>query len=365
MAKAMFSPLPRLIVLAAAGALAAPAAAPAAGFTVTFPNTVDSGPYLPGAVEAQPGDTVTFNGAFARHPLEWVHEDFTGQDTGTSRTYAFAKPGTYAFFCDFHPDMTGTVHVAGNQLATPDFAVSAAAVATGAKVTFDAGAIADPDGTVESVEWDLDGNGSFETTGTARVVSKTYAKAGTYGVGVRYVDDGHETSAATRHDVVVTDPAGGGGGGSGGGSGTGGGTGGGGSGGTGGSGGAGGSGGSGGTGGTGAGGTTTGTGPRDATAPRPALRSAKVVLKGRVASLRIRLDEAASATATLKRGSATLGKATIKRLAKGDATIKVTLDKASAAKVRKSHPLTATLTLVVRDAAGNARTLRKAVTLRR
>jgi plastocyanin len=352
MTKAMFSPLPRLVLLAAAGALAAPAAAHAAGHTVTFPTTVDSGPYLPGAVEAQPGDTVTFDGSFARHPLEWVHEDFTGQDSGTSRTYTFAKPGTYAFFCDFHPDMTGTVHIAGNQLATPDFAVSPAAAAAGTTVTFDAGAIADPDGTVERVEWDLDGNGSFETTGTARVVSRTYAKAGTYGAGVRYVDDGHETSAVTRHDVVVTDPASGGGGG-----GTGGGAAGGGGGGTGG--------GAAGGGGTPGGGGVTPTIGADALAPTPALRSSKMVVKGRVAALLVRLDEPARGTATLKRGSTTLGQATVRSLAKGKVTIRVTLTRTAAAKVRKGRPLTATLTLVVRDAAGNARTLKRAVTLRR
>jgi plastocyanin len=337
----------RLVLLAAAGTLAAPAAAAqAATFSVTFPTDPQSGPYMPGTVEADPGDGVTFAGSFENHPLEWVTGDFTAQETGTSRTYTFAKPGTYRFFCDFHEDMTGTVHVAGNQLATPDFTISGTPT-TNAKVTFDASAIADPDGTVTKVEWDLDGNGSFETSGTARVVSKTYAKAGTYGVGVRYVDDGHETSAATRHDVVVADPApaGGGGGGTGGADATGGGVTGGGS--------------------TTGGGPTTGAGTGDAVAPKPALRSTKVMIKGRVAALLVRLDEAGSGTATLKRGTTTLGKATIKKLAKGNATIKLTLTKAAAAKVRKGHPRSATLTLVVRDASGNARTLKKAVSLRR
>jgi plastocyanin len=354
MAKASISPLPRLALLAAAGALAAaPGAAQAAGFTVTFPNTVDSGPYLPGTVEAQPGDTVTFAGAFARHPLEWVHEDFTGQEDGTSRTYTFTKPGSYAFFCDVHPDMTGVVHVAGNQLGTPDFTASPAAATVGTKVTFDASAIADPDGTVARVEWDLDGNGSFETGGPSRTASRTYAKAGSYDVGVRYVDDGHETSAVTRHAVVVTapstgDPGGGpgstGGGSTGGGSGA----------------------GSGGT--TGGGSGSTGPAPviiGSSAAPKATLRSTRLAVRGRVASLLLRLDRAGSGTATLRRGATVLGRAQAVRVAEGAATIRITLSARAAAKVRRGRPFPATLTLVLRDADGHARTLRQAVTLRR
>jgi plastocyanin len=336
----------RLALLATVGALAAPAgAAHAAGFTVTFPTDPESGPYTPGVVEAQPGDTVTFDGAFANHPLEWVYQDFTEQETGTTRTYNFTKPGTYRYFCDFHADMTGTVHVAGNQLGTPDFTVAPAAPAVGAKVTFDASA-ADPDGSVARYEWDLDGNGTFEVSGTARTVSKVYTKAGGVAVAVRYVDDAHETSAAVTHTVVVgataPDPGTGGGGG----------------------------------GGTtpapgtpaapgGGGGATPVPAAKDTRAPLATLKSAKLKLKGRVVSFAVALDEASSATATLKRGTATLGKATIERLAKGTRTITLTLSKNNAARVPKHGTLKVTLTLVTRDAAGNARTLRRTVALRR
>jgi plastocyanin len=332
----------RLALIAAAGALAAPvAAADAADFAVSFPSDPESGPYTPATVEAQPGDTVTFSGSFANHPLEWVYADFTEQETGTTRIYTFPKAGTYRFFCDFHADMTGTVHVAGNQLGTADFGFSPAAPAIGTKVTFEAGAVADPDGSVARYEWDLDGNGTFDVVGPARTTTKTYTKAGAYAVAVRYVDDAHETSAATTHTVMVgTPPIGGGGSTPAPGPGT----------------------------GTGTGTTTPGapttpgtTVPKDTRAPRATLTSTRVKVKGRRASIALRLDESASATATLKRGSKTLGQATVRALAKGTATIRVTLGR----RVVVRRTLTATLTLVTRDAAGNARTLKRTVLLRR
>jgi plastocyanin len=330
----------RVALLAVAGALAAPvAAAGAADFAVSFPGDPESGPYTPGTVEAQPGDTVTFSGGFANHPLEWVHADFTEQESGTTRTYTFPKAGTYRFFCDFHADMTGTVHVAGNQLGTADFGFSPAAPAAGARVTFQAGPVADPDGSVARYEWDLDGNGTFDVAGPSPTATKTYTKAGAYAVAVRYVDDAHETSAATTHTVVVGAPASGGGGSTP----------------------------------VPAPGQSTGTptpgGPatpgaplaKDARAPRATLTSTRVRVKGRRASIALRLDEAASATATLRRGARTLGRATVRALAKGTATIRVTLGRRVV--VRRS--LTATLTLVTRDTAGNARTLKRTVLLRR
>ena len=50
---------------------------------------------------------------------------------------------------------------------------------TGQTVTFDASASSDPDGTIAKYEWDLDGNGTYETdTGTTPTATKTYATAG-------------------------------------------------------------------------------------------------------------------------------------------------------------------------------------------
>lgn len=115
-------------------------------------------------------------------------------------------------------------------------------------VAFDGGASSDPDGTVVGYEWDLDGNGSFETsTGASPLAGRTYPNATVLSIGVRVTDNDGRTAVAQMPLTVHAAPGGSGGngdpggaGGAGGGSGPGGGGAGGGSGGAGGSGGGGG-----------------------------------------------------------------------------------------------------------------------------
>ena len=182
-------------LLATAGLVGAPS--PALAVDVAFPTEQESEPYSPSQVELAAPGSVTFTGGFANHPLKWVTNDFSLQSDGTTRTYAFANPGMFRFICDFHPDMYGYVHVAGNQFASAQFNVSPAAPVTDTTVTFDASALVDPDGSIASYEWDLDGDGAFGTKGLAAKVTKAYTRAGTVKVGLRYVDSGHETSPAS------------------------------------------------------------------------------------------------------------------------------------------------------------------------
>jgi hypothetical protein len=58
----------------------------------------------------------------------------------------------------------------------------------------------DADGDALTCAWDLDGNGSFETPGCA--AGRSYAKTGTYAVGLQ-VDDGHGGVVATTKSIVV------------------------------------------------------------------------------------------------------------------------------------------------------------------
>jgi plastocyanin len=206
------------IVMACGGA---PGLAVAGDHAVSFPAGSAPAAYSPSDVDAVANDTVTFSGAFASHPLVWTNADFATQSSGTTNSYTFTRPGLYRFHCQIHDTMTGSVHVAGDALGTPDFTWSPAAPKTGQVVTFTPSGFADPDGTIARYEWDLNGDGSFETTGAAP--TKTYTSVGTVSVALRYVDDGHETSAATVHQVTVTLGAGSGTGGTGGGTGGGGG----------------------------------------------------------------------------------------------------------------------------------------------
>jgi plastocyanin len=197
------SSLCAVVVLSALGW--APGAAWAGDHPVGFPADAEPAQYTPSSVEAAVGDTVTFTGAFASHPLVWSDGDFTVQTSGTTRSYTFAKPGNFTFHCAIHASMFGNVHVPGNQFATPTFTWGPASPETGQTVTFTPGAFSDPDGTIARYEWDLNGDGVFETIGVAP--SHSYATAGTYSVGLRYVDDGHEASSITTHALAVAQGA--------------------------------------------------------------------------------------------------------------------------------------------------------------
>jgi plastocyanin len=348
----------------------APAAAAAADHPVAFPaGAFPNFTYSPPNTEAAVGDTVTFSGAFASHPLAWNDGDFPTQPGGTTSTYTFTHPGTFAFHCQIHSSMVGSVHVPGNVFATPDFSWGPASPRTGQAVTFTPGPFTDPGGTVVRYEWDLDGNGTFEATGAAP--SKTYTSATSYNVGLRYVDDGHETSPVTTHAVVIaqgTTTTPGGGGGTGGGGTGGGGTGGG--GGTtspkpGGS-----STGSGGTG--GAGGSTTSPSGGEQGTSTPGTTALRVRLGARALSFRsgharvtVVLNLSGSAKATLRAGKTVIaiGSATLRA---GTRTVRLTLTKAGTRALRRAHGgVRATLTVVARRRAGaKATTARRTLTVK-
>jgi PKD repeat protein len=94
-----------------------------------------------------------------------------------------------------------------NQTPQVTFTASPNPVATGMQVNFDASGSSDSDGTIVKYEWDLDGNGSYETdTGTTAVAAKTYAAAGARTVGLRVTDDGGATATTTRTVTVENRP---------------------------------------------------------------------------------------------------------------------------------------------------------------
>ena len=69
---------------------------------------------------------------------------------------------------------------------------------SGSRSTFNGSASSDPDGTIAKYEWDLDGNGSFETdTGTTRHHVARYSAAGSVPVGLRVTDNDGLTATKT------------------------------------------------------------------------------------------------------------------------------------------------------------------------
>ncbi len=76
----------------------------------------------------------------------------------------------------------------------------------GQTVTFDSSGSNDPDGTIVKREWDLDGDGSFETDrGTNTTASRAYPSAGAVVVSLRLTDDLGVTGV-TAQTVQVSSP---------------------------------------------------------------------------------------------------------------------------------------------------------------
>ena len=84
--------------------------------------------------------------------------------------------------------------------------VSPQPLVAGEGAVLDGAASRDPDGSVTSYAWDLDGDGSFErVAGAEPRLAHVFEQAGSYSVGLRVVDDSGE-SADARQTVEVTAP---------------------------------------------------------------------------------------------------------------------------------------------------------------
>jgi PKD repeat protein len=300
-----------LLVLGAGLALAAPALA--ANQTITFANYA----YNPTPTTIKTGDTATFSGDFMAHPLAWDAGVPATTNTGTSKAFSFSQPGAYTYHCTIHggaPNfMTGTLNVIADQHpASVSFAVSASPTA-GQPVSFTYTGTADPDGTLTAWKWDLDGDGAFETTTPTGAATTTYATARTVTVRMIAVDDSGEDSATAEQVVTIA---------------------------------------TGGSTGSGA------SGSPDTTAPR----ATRIKLRG--LKLSFRASEKASATAMLRARGRTIAKGRAKAKS-GAISIRFKLTAAGRSVLRPGHRLKATLTLTLRDSAGNRRSVKKTLTVRR
>ena len=116
----------------AAPAAPAPPAAPGAAVTnvaVTLANNL----FSPSAVTVNAGSTVTWvNSDTVTHTVTADDQSFVSGlvKKTTSWSHTFATPGTFTYFCEIHPEMTGTVIA-----KAPDGTVPAAAPATAAATT--------------------------------------------------------------------------------------------------------------------------------------------------------------------------------------------------------------------------------------
>ena len=97
------------------------------------------------------------------------------------------------------------VPVRFNKEPAAAFAMSPAPTIAGRPVAFDASTSSDADGPIARYQWDLDGNGTFETdTGTSPAATRTYSvpDVGTLHVGLR-VTDGDGATTDTKRLLVI------------------------------------------------------------------------------------------------------------------------------------------------------------------
>jgi YD repeat-containing protein len=186
----------------ATGSVVVQNSAPIASFTVS-PNP------------APLGATITFNAAASSDPggsivkYEW---DFDNNDVFELDTLGVNNTTKQNLPAGFYAVQLRVTDNNGAQATTlRTFRVNAKPVASfsyvplspliGEQVTFDGTSSGDPDGSVASYAWDLDGNGSFESSGPNP--TRTYTSAATVNVRLRVTDNNGTVSDVLSRDVIV------------------------------------------------------------------------------------------------------------------------------------------------------------------
>jgi PKD repeat protein len=175
--------------------------APTASFTAT-PSTVTSGQAI--AFDASASSDA--DGTIAKYEWDLDGNGTYETDTGTTKTtsHTYATPGTV----DVKVRVTDNQGATGtqtktvtiqNRAPTASFTVTPSPAATRQTVTLNAAASSDPDGTIAHYEWDLDGNGTYETDGgTTATKTNVFSTVGALTIGLRVTDNSGATATTTR-----------------------------------------------------------------------------------------------------------------------------------------------------------------------
>ena len=127
-------------------------------------------------------------------------------------TVSYAQPGTRTIGVMVMDNNKATATASTtltiqNRPPSASFTATPNPVSPNVSTAFDASASKDPDGTITKYEWDLDGNGTYETnTGTTETTNRTYTSEGTVNVGLRVTDNSGATETTTRSLVVQNQP---------------------------------------------------------------------------------------------------------------------------------------------------------------
>jgi plastocyanin len=210
-----------LTLIATLAVLWAPASASATNQVVQVGDNF----YDPGAVAVKPGETVSWNYPGTQgsdhHNVHFDDGQFIDPTIPAfpawATTWTSSAEGLYRYHCDEHggfggQGMSGVVYV--NQTGTltgipptASFTVAPTVAAVGQNVLLNAAASSAAVGTITKYEWDLDGNGSYETnTGTVASTSMAYATPGMRTLRLRVTDSQGLTNEATRSLMVNAVP---------------------------------------------------------------------------------------------------------------------------------------------------------------
>jgi PKD repeat protein len=198
---------------------ATPVISPARTVTVVAPNVGPTASFTMSPNPADAGQTVTFNGSSSSDPDGTIasadHEwdlDGDGQyddASGTVVTHTYPSGGTRLIglrvtdsdhATDTAPTQTLTVR---NAAPTAAFTVSPNPAGAGQTVTFNGSASSDPEGPITPTnhDWDLDGDGNFETTG--KIVSRTYPAGTSVQITLQVTDSNGVTDTETQTLTVT------------------------------------------------------------------------------------------------------------------------------------------------------------------
>ena len=123
---------------------------------------------------------------------------------GSLSSYTSTSNGTHYFiYCEYTGgDVPNTIEIIGETVATPPivlFTASKTTALAGESITFDASSSYDPDGTIESWNWDF-GDG----TSTAEIVQHSFAVNGTY-IVILIVKDNENLANSTQLTITIID----------------------------------------------------------------------------------------------------------------------------------------------------------------
>ena len=171
-------------------------APPEPAVTSSDPAYTDESIALDGTDSTDPDGTIT--------TYEWdLDGDGSVEDSGPTATVSFPDDGEYPVTLSV-VDNNGTERATTTNVTVLNRPPEAAAGANesdptvGAPVMFDASDSLDPDGTVETVAWDVDGDGTYEYQGTT--VTTAFEESGLRTVTARVTDD---DGATNRTNITV------------------------------------------------------------------------------------------------------------------------------------------------------------------